>query len=93
MIGLGEGLHLGFEQAFLHFLDRWLLPFREGWGVADGAGSADAGIGEEQVDVALLLAHAVGDGLEGVFVRNVADDGDDVAIGRGFGGVLERFFL
>lgn len=55
-------------------------------------GSGDAGVGEEQVDVALLLADLVGDFGEGFFVGYVADDGLDGAVDGCFGGFFEGFF-
>ena len=55
-------------------------------------GPDDAGVGEEQVDVTLLLSDLVGDFGEGGFVGYVADDRFDGAVDGGIGGCLEGFF-
>lgn len=54
--------------------------------------AADAGVGEEEVDVALFLLDLLDDLLEGIFVRDVADEGLDGAFCTCDGGVFEGLF-
>lgn len=53
---------------------------------------ADAGVGEEEVDVALFLLDLLDDFLQRVFIGYVADEGFDGPIDARSGGVLEGLF-
>lgn len=55
-------------------------------------GPPDSAIGDQDVNVADFVLDARGDGLEGGFRGDVADDGDDVAVGGFFGRGFEDFF-
>lgn len=85
----GKVFNIGLEHLALELGDcRGVVAF-DGLGVR---GSADSGVGEEEVDIALFLLDVGGYAFEVVFGSYVSYKGDDGAVCGGFGDFFEGGF-